>query len=48
MRLENKVTIVKGASRSIKAAVTRRFALEGAQVVLNYLNHAELAEEVIK
>lgn len=47
MKLDNKVAIVTGASRSIGAAIAKRFAREGAQVVVNYFGHAELAEQVV-
>jgi len=36
MRLVGKVTIVTGASRGIGRAIARRFAKEGAKVVINY------------
>lgn len=47
MLLQNKVAIVTGASRSIGAAVAKCYAREGAKVVVNYLEHAALAEEVV-
>ncbi len=36
LRLENKVAIITGASRGIGSAIARRFAGEGARVVINY------------
>jgi len=36
MKLKDKVAIVTGSSRSIGAAVAKRFAQEGAKVVVNY------------
>ena len=50
MRLAGKVTIVTGASRGIGSAIAKRFAKEGARVVINY-NHsrsqaAKLLEEI--
>lgn len=42
MRLQNKVAIVTGAASGFGAAIARRFAEEGAKVVLNDLNpHGE-------
>ncbi len=39
MRLNGRVTIVTGASRGIGRAIAKRFAKEGAKVVINY-NHS--------
>lgn len=47
MRLNNKVAIITGASRSIGKAVALRYAQEGAKVVINYHSHPELAEQVV-
>ncbi len=44
MLLENKVALVTGAGRGIGAVVARRFAEEGAQVVVHYRSSGETAE----
>lgn len=44
MRLENKVALVTGASRGIGATVALRLAQEGADVIINYVGEANLAE----
>ncbi|UVI33368.1 SDR family NAD(P)-dependent oxidoreductase [Paenibacillus spongiae] len=48
MRLSNQVAIITGASRSIGAAVAKRYAMEGAKVAVNYRSHPELAEQVVE
>ncbi len=47
MRLENKTAIITGASRSIGASIAKRYASEGANVVVNALHNIELAEQVV-
>jgi 3-oxoacyl-[acyl-carrier protein] reductase len=47
LTLEGKVAIVSGASRGIGRAVALELAEKGASVVVNYLNSAEAAEEVV-
>lgn len=47
MRLHGKVAIITGASRSIGAAIARRYALEGAKVVVNFRSNPELAQLVV-
>lgn len=47
MRLAHKVAIVTGASRGIGKAIARRFADDGAKVVVNYKGNADLAAEVV-
>lgn len=44
MLLENKVALVTGAGRGIGAVVARRFAEEGARVVVHYRSSREPAE----
>jgi 3-oxoacyl-[acyl-carrier protein] reductase len=47
MKLQDRVAVVTGASRSIGAAIAKRYALEGARVVVNYATNAELAQQVV-
>lgn len=47
MKLDGKVAIVTGSSRSIGAAIARRYAREGAKVVVNYRSQDELAAAVV-
>jgi 3-oxoacyl-[acyl-carrier protein] reductase len=46
-RLEGKVAVVTGASRGIGRSIARRFAEEGAKVVVNYLANSTDAEAVV-
>lgn len=46
-RLDGKRAVVTGASRGIGRAVARRFAEEGAHVVLTYARSAEAAERLV-
>jgi 3-oxoacyl-[acyl-carrier protein] reductase len=47
-RLEGKVAVITGAGRGIGAAIARRFAVEGASVVLNSLSDSasKVADEI--
>src|SRR5260221_4779992 len=46
MRLKGKRALITGASRGIGRGIAEVFADEGADVVVNYVSHAEKAEEV--
>lgn len=48
MRMEGKVAIVTGASRGIGRAIAIALAQEGVNLVINYTNNAEAAEETLK
>jgi 3-oxoacyl-[acyl-carrier protein] reductase len=45
--LTNKVALVTGSSRSIGAAIAKRLADDGANVVINYVSNANAADEVV-
>ena len=47
MSLAGKVAIVTGSSRSIGAAIAKRFAADGANVVVNYSGDVAGAESVV-
>jgi 3-oxoacyl-[acyl-carrier protein] reductase len=42
-KYENKIVVVTGGSRGLGAATVRRFASEGAHVVINYVGHHDAA-----
>lgn len=48
MRLKGKVAIVTGASRGLGSAIAKRFAKEGAKVVVNYNRSGTKAQALVK
>ena len=48
MRLKDKVAMVTGSGMGIGEASARRFAKEGASVVVNYLKNPDKADAVVK
>ena len=47
MDFGNKIVIVTGSSRGIGSAIAKAFAGEGASVVVNYVQNADAAEDVV-
>ena len=44
-RFENKIVLVTGAGRGIGASIAKRFASEGAEVIVNYSGNDEAAQK---
>lgn len=47
-RLDQMTVLITGGSRGIGAAIAKRFAAEGVNIVINYLNSHELANETAR
>ncbi|UOB17560.1 SDR family NAD(P)-dependent oxidoreductase [Abyssalbus ytuae] len=47
LKLKNKVAIVTGSSKGIGAGIAKRYAKEGAKVVVNYSKSKENADRVV-
>lgn len=47
MKLSNKIAVVTGASKGIGAAIAKKFAAEGASVVVNYASSKTGADQVV-
>ncbi|KAJ7468075.1 hypothetical protein FB451DRAFT_388148 [Mycena latifolia] len=45
--LKGKIAVITGSSRSIGAAIAKHMGAQGAKVVVNYVNDAKAAEEVV-
>ncbi|KAF8144546.1 NAD-P-binding protein [Mycena galopus ATCC 62051] len=45
--LKDKVAVITGSSRSIGAAIAKHMGQQGAKVVVNYINGAKAADEVV-
>ena len=48
MKLEGKIALITGGSRSIGRAISLGFAREGAAVAVNYVKHAEEAQSAVR
>lgn len=46
-RFENKIVLVTGAGRGIGASIAKRFASEGAEVIVNYSGNDEAAQKAV-
>jgi 3-oxoacyl-[acyl-carrier protein] reductase len=47
MNFDGKIVLVTGSSRGIGAAIAQAFAGEGATVIVNYVQNADAADEVV-
>lgn len=46
-RFENEIVLVTGAGRGIGASIAKRFASEGAEVIVNYSGNDEAAQKTV-
>ena len=46
-RFENKIVLVTGAGRGIGASIAKRFASEGAEVIVNYSGNDKTAQKTV-
>ena len=46
-RFENKIVLVTGAGRGIGASIAKRFASEGAEVIVNYSGNDDAAQKTV-
>lgn len=46
-RFENKIVLITGAGRGIGASIAKRFASEGAEVIVNYSGNDEAAQKTV-
>lgn len=46
-KFENKIVLVTGAGRGIGASIAKRFASEGAEVIVNYSGNDEAAQKTV-
>ena len=46
-RFEDKIVLVTGAGRGIGASIAKRFASEGAEVIVNYSGNDEVAQKTV-
>lgn len=46
--LSNKIALVTGGSRGIGAAICKKLAAQGAQVVVNYASSPDAASQIVQ